>query len=221
MDTRENTKKRKSTNDLDIGDGSTLSQRTEYTYDVFLNSPTIEKFIKTYRPLVEHSVEHLAEHSAEHSVEKKQKVVSKHSNDYNNTNDNPDHSDESSDSDESNDFSSLDDYERMYHMMPFIIENKLWEKINRCGYRNVCNLGDIVSFKYISDSQLYTDIYDRMAFTGMVIFIDNENNNMIIVDQFAEVDRHGTKHVTVRTFERDGCHSFGLGKGYTCITDVL
>lgn len=73
---------------------------------------------------------------------------------------------------------------------------------------DVYKVGDKVRIMYIPDSQRYIDHYNEQSFSGQILFIDKDSDNIIL---FSESDAS----IDVRSLEREGCHYFGMSKGYT------
>lgn len=86
-----------------------------------------------------------------------------------------------------------------------VIEKKLWQK--HITEYNTHTVGDLVEVSYIPASQKYIDMYDEMKFDGQIIFIDPEKDNMFLMEKT-------DKNIIVKSLEREGCHFFGMTRGY-------
>lgn len=79
---------------------------------------------------------------------------------------------------------------------------------------NVISVGDKIRVEYIPNSQTYINYYENKGFEGTVIFIDPYTHNMFC---FIETN----EGIIIRTLETEGCHYYGLTKGYdTIITRI-
>jgi hypothetical protein len=103
-----------------------------------------------------------------------------------------------------------------------VVEYELWKKVN---YPSVTfdndeyKLGESVNIEYSPFSQKYLDYYDGKAFTGIIIFVDVETENMLLIELpknplKLEKDEH---KFVIKSLEQDGCDFLGLHKGY-CYT---
>lgn len=68
-------------------------------------------------------------------------------------------------------------------------------------------IGDKVKVTFIPASQKYIDFYDKEAFVGEIIFIDEENDNCFFVVR-------NSNEIIIKSLEREGCHYFGMTRGY-------
>jgi len=116
------------------------------------------------------------------------------------------------------------DYETIIHdifrkNLKSVIENEKWKTIDQLIINNqtVFKLGDICEVSFLPDSQKYIDFYKEKTFTGVLIFIDNETQNMIFVQTHGDQNTIKTKDnkIVIKTLEQDGCHYFGMTRGYT------
>jgi hypothetical protein len=92
-----------------------------------------------------------------------------------------------------------------------VIENEQWKYINDKSFTDALfcksKIGDDVTITYIPASQKNIDYYDQQTFSGKIIFIDNECQDMIIVNT-----DHG--ECTIKSLVREGCHFLGMSQGY-------
>ena len=79
---------------------------------------------------------------------------------------------------------------------------------------NDIHVGDIIDVDYTPLSQRYIEHYDDQKITkGLVLFIDNETDNAIILDE----TRLSNNIIinTVKSLAREGCHFLGMSRCYT------
>lgn len=69
-------------------------------------------------------------------------------------------------------------------------------------------VGEMIGVCYSPSSQRYVEYYDEQTFKGYIFFVDSENGNMFLFN------RTGDKIFT-HSLEREGCHYFGMCRGYT------
>lgn len=98
-------------------------------------------------------------------------------------------------------------------VMRKVIENKLWELVIRSDddQKNLHQIGDDVRVSYCPASQRYIDHYEEQGFVGKIVFIDRETDNMFFL---CISDDKSKEEILIRSLETDGCHFFGMSRGY-------
>lgn len=115
-------------------------------------------------------------------------------------------------SNKNKDFLNLNDtdlHDLLCDTLRDVVINNKWinDKTTKIFATKIYNTGDIINLTYTPNSQKYIEYYDAYTCTGRVIFIDNKNDNLFIV-----VDTD-TGYI-IKTLEREGCHYFGMTRGY-------
>src|SRR5271170_2543983 len=88
-----------------------------------------------------------------------------------------------------------------------VVENEKWK--SSVGTLNGVKIGDVVEITYIPASQQYVDYYDQHNFVGQIFFIDNKKDNAFLI-----VNDNDDKITKIKSLEREGCHYFGMIRGY-------
>lgn len=68
-------------------------------------------------------------------------------------------------------------------------------------------IGDKIKVTYTPLSQKYIDLYNEKAFSGIVFYIDKENDNLLA--WYKEGDK-----IIIKSLEQDGCSYFGTSRSY-------
>jgi hypothetical protein len=114
-----------------------------------------------------------------------------------------------------------DKYEEMLRLIKIVVENELWTKIKHLPdtmFNGKYKLGTVVSISYWPASQRYIEHYEQQAFAGRVIFVDNDNDNMLLLVCNGD-DQLDNGTWIIKSLERAGCHYFGISRGYEYIID--
>ena len=84
-------------------------------------------------------------------------------------------------------------------------------------FLNKYEIGDQVVVSYIPDSQRYIEYYEGETFKGIIFFIDPDNDNIFLFN----IQKESNEEYVIRThsLEREGCHYFGMSRGYTYCID--
>lgn len=69
-------------------------------------------------------------------------------------------------------------------------------------------VGEMISLSYSPSSQRYIDHYNEQTFNGYIFFVDTPNDTMFLFNRSADL-------IFTHSLERDGCHYFGMCRGYT------
>ncbi len=83
--------------------------------------------------------------------------------------------------------------------------------------KNEYNIGDIIKISYSSDSQKYIDDYEDKGFIGKILFIDDKTDNMFL----HKIVENNNDCIIIKSLEIEGCHFFGMARGYTYIIEKL
>lgn len=101
-----------------------------------------------------------------------------------------------------------------------VVENRSWEHRD-IRYKmeqptGPYSIGDLVKVSYSPDSQKYIDHYDERGFTGRIIFVDAESDNMFFVCKTDDSNK-----IIIRSLEVEGCHYFGTCRSYVYHIDPV
>lgn len=91
-----------------------------------------------------------------------------------------------------------------------VVENELWnnEKLYS-SYSSEYKIGDELCVEYNPFSQKYIEEYNEKTFKGKIIFVDRDTQNMLFIKLSSD-----SNETIIKTLEQEGCHFFGMGKGY-------
>lgn len=105
---------------------------------------------------------------------------------------------------------------RLDETIKMVVEQNLWKKIvaDTQTIRDK-KIGDVVKVTYMPASQRYLDFYETKNFIGEIIFIDSERDNAFLI----QMDTDDNTKIVIRTLDVDGCHFFGMSRGYDYFID--
>lgn len=104
-------------------------------------------------------------------------------------------------------------HDKLTMVLRKVVEDKLWDSIiviDDPKEKQSHVLGDVVKVSYCPASQRYISHYEERGFTGRILFIDHESDNMF----FLQIDDSTEKPIEIRSLETDGCHFFGMCRSY-------
>ncbi|VBB18861.1 hypothetical protein YASMINEVIRUS_1393 [Yasminevirus sp. GU-2018] len=113
-------------------------------------------------------------------------------------------------SDDIIDLPDTDLYSLLYDTIKDVVLNNRWtsdDTTTNFSHKEH-RVGDLISVSYVPDSQRYIEYYDEQMCTGKILFIDNDEINMFITVTTPT-------GYCIKTLEREGCHYFGMAKGYS------
>lgn len=94
-----------------------------------------------------------------------------------------------------------------------VIQGQIWKNIKpddkeNYYFNNNIKLGDIVKISYCPNSQKYITFYDNLSVEGIIFFVDTKNDNMLLYFESPN------GYINIRSLEVEGCHYFGMTRGY-------
>lgn len=92
-----------------------------------------------------------------------------------------------------------------------VVDNKLWVDHESCENNNKYKLNDHVTITYSPFSQKYIDHYENRSFNGIIFYIDADTDNMLLIERSESIKKD---EIVIRSLEQDGCHYFGINRGY-------
>jgi hypothetical protein len=106
-------------------------------------------------------------------------------------------------------------WSKMITLLPKIYTTHSWtELVKKSEYVSGMRIGDIVNISHIPNSQKYLDYYEQYGINkGLVLFVDSVNNDAIIATKSAD-------GIKFQSFVREGCHYFGMSRGYESVVEV-
>lgn len=100
----------------------------------------------------------------------------------------------------------------LYIIIKKVIQGQIWKNIKSDDeenyYFNNIKLGDMVKISYYPNSQKYIKFYDKLSVEGIIFFVDARNDNMLLYS------KSPNGYINIRSLEVEGCHYFGMTRGY-------
>jgi hypothetical protein len=137
-----------------------------------------------------------------------------------NTNDNSN----ANTNDNTNDnMNSNEEYSLMLKLLEIVVKKELWKNNRNCElFENKFRIGDMISIKYLPDSQKYIEHYENESFQGVIIFTDDDNNNIFLIKtEFENKENIKNKRIVIKSLERENCHYFGMSRGYIHLIEKI